>query len=130
MSFLLSGYPSLKSLHDPEGYIANLASLLTGYSHEDAVAGVKQCANHGGEFPPSRFTLRQACEQAVGRRLWLERLRAVPDPAPRIATTKPVDPPPGPDGKHPPGTILTNFGAAAALYGRPIGRFESNREKP
>lgn len=70
MDLLLSGYPSLKDLHDPEGYIANLTGLLLEYAHDDAKAAVFWVADHGGEFPPTRFALRQACEKAaINRRL-------------------------------------------------------------
>jgi hypothetical protein len=126
---LLSGYPSLKDIHDPTGYFANLVSILMKYDERDAEAGVQDVANNGGEFPPSRFTLRKSCEAAATHRFKLERLRSTPAPQARIATEKPADPPPGPDGRHSPGTILSDYGASVAVYGRPIGRFEPGREK-
>jgi hypothetical protein len=126
---LLSGYPSLKNLHDPEGYIVNLASLLMEYDPRDAEAGAVSCGNVC-EFPPTRYELRVSCEVAAARRIKLERLKSIPAPQARIATEKPADPLPGPDGRHPPGTILADYGAAVAIYGRPIGRFEPGREKP
>jgi hypothetical protein len=127
---LLSGYPSLKDVHDAEGYFANLVSILLMYDQRDAERAIRDVGDNGGEFPPSRFTLRQACEAAATHRFKLERLRSIPAPRARIATEKPADPLPGPDGRHPPGTILSDYKAAVAIYGRPIGRFEPGREKP
>jgi hypothetical protein len=124
---LLSGYHTLDP-HDPEGYIANLCSILMLYDPRDAEAGAKSCANVC-QFPPSRYELRLACEVAATHRFKLERLQSIPSPLPRIATQKAADPLPGPDGRHQPGTILSDYGAAVAIYGRPIGRFEPGREK-
>ena len=119
---LLSGYPSLKDIHDPEGYFSNLVTILMMYPEIDAAAGVAAVANHGGEFPPSRFTLRQACEKATQDRVRLEKLRAMPKSNPTRTLPRPADPPPGPDGKHPPGTILSDYVGAVRLYGRPRER--------
>jgi hypothetical protein len=46
------------------------------------------------------------------------------------AQPRPADPAPGPDGKHPPGTILSNYAEAVKIYGRPIGVFEEGRTRP
>jgi hypothetical protein len=118
---LLSGYPNLKDVHDPEGYISSLCTILTLYDSRDAIAGVNAVADHR-EFPPSRFELRQACERAAIERLKFERLRGMGPPQPLKRLEKPADAPPDPvTGKHPPGTVLTNYDAAVRLYGKPIG---------
>jgi hypothetical protein len=41
----------------------------------------------------------------------------------------PADAPAGADGRHPSGTILTNYSEAYRLYGRPVGRFEKAGDK-
>jgi hypothetical protein len=125
---LLSGYHTLDP-HDPEGYIVNLASILMEYDPRDAAAGAVSCGNDC-QFPPTRYELRVSCEVAAARRIKLERLKSIPAPQARIATEKPTDPPPGPDGRHSSGTILADYEAAVAVYGRPIGRFEPGRSKP
>lgn len=128
---LLSGYPSLKDLHDPEGYMANIASILCGYVKADAQEGIQTVANHGGEFAPSRFTVRKACDEALSRRVQIERLRALPAAAPLAHHPRGVDPAPNLEtGRHPTGTVLQNFDDAFARYGRPVGAFEEGRLHP
>jgi hypothetical protein len=126
---LLSGYPTLRDLHDPEGYITNLCSILLAYDEVDSRAGVQAVANLS-KFAPTRFELRQACEDAAGRRVKLERMQALPPPQPTLRPERPADAPPPEGGQHPPGTILANYGEALKLYGRPIGAFEDGRVRP
>jgi hypothetical protein len=106
------------------------------YDRIDAAVGVGACANSCAK-PPSRFELRQACEWAAKERARSEHLRSLPQGEPHKRLGKPADPPPGPDGRHPPGTILTNYEAAVRLYGVPIGiddprhsRFAGSTSKP
>jgi hypothetical protein len=150
VDYLLSAYPTLKDLHDPEGYLSNLISILLIYAAVDARAGVLEVMNTVRTLP-TRFDLRQACERAANDRVRHERLRSlgrVSPPRPRqdfspeheaVMRKKiaglgfpfgptlgderhPPDPAPDPlTGKHPPGTILSNHDEAVRLYGPVIG---------
>lgn len=52
----------------------------------------------------------------------VSRVRHRPNTAP--------DPAPGADGKHPPGTLLSNFAEATRLYGKPVSAFSHDRWHP
>ncbi len=66
---LLSGYGGMiRDLPDPEGYIANLMTIVCGFALEDAQAGCEHCATHC-QFPPTRFELHKACEASRSRRM-------------------------------------------------------------
>ena len=88
------------------------------------------------QFMPTPFDVRQACEELMRpirdhqyHRQNVERQLAERDD--RICAP-PRTPDPAPDpitGKHPPGTILSNYDEAVRIYGRPIGRGEPTHSK-
>jgi hypothetical protein len=83
------------------------------------------------KFPPTPYDVRQACESVAER---LHRIAKAGPPLQRQITSDfcanvPPDPPPSPNGVHPPGTILTNYNEAFRLYGRPVGAFEEGRHR-
>ena len=119
---MTASYP-LQLPSDPEGYYANIISILSYYLEVDAHAGIIGVTNHC-QFLPSRFEVRQACEVAASNRMRLERLRSTPAPQPIGWLARPPDAPPGPDGKHPPRTIISNYDEAVRLYGKPLSRDE------
>jgi hypothetical protein len=77
-------------MHDPEGYISNLCSILRIYSLEEAETGVAYCADHC-RFAPTRFELRHACEEAASprRRAAATRAREAAQMAERAALEAP-----------------------------------------
>lgn len=63
MRKLLASYPSL-NLHDPEGYVADIVSLLTGYpfwAGERAVDKIKDTS----KFVPTRAEIKPLLEEQV-----------------------------------------------------------------
>jgi len=93
------------------------------YAEVDARAGITYVADHC-QFLPTRFEVRNACENAASWRAKLQRLGVPLSREPLDRPARPADPPPGPDGKHPPGTILSNYDEAVSLYGKPYSRDE------
>jgi hypothetical protein len=115
---------------DPKAFLTSIASILMHYPvaiGEEVVdpfhglpSQIKYC---------TPYDVRQACEAVA------ERLARIAKAGPPLIPRKQIegfvspDPPPGPNGVHPPGTILSNFTEATRLYGRPIGAFEAGRHR-
>lgn len=58
---LLTGYGlMIRDLPDPDGYMANLLTIVLGFTFEEANAGVEWCATHC-PYLPTRFELHNAC---------------------------------------------------------------------
>jgi hypothetical protein len=127
---MLAGYPALNP-NDMAEYLTAMTTILLNYTSEVAAEASIDVANNC-KFPPSRAELHQACERAAAREYRLAQARALGPPTriDYLGIESPRDPMPDPvTGRHPPGTILENFGTATALYGRPIGVFEKGRHR-
>jgi len=61
MKFLLSGYPYL-SLTDPKGYISNIITILCEYPKHISEEAIRFIADQNGRHPPTRFDVRQRCQ--------------------------------------------------------------------
>jgi len=80
-------------------------------------------------FMPNSGEVKEFCDALINEKARFAKYRSLPPPSRPVRRPVPPDPAPGPDGKHPPGTILSNYDDAVKRYGRPIGRFEPGREK-
>lgn len=94
MRLLLTGYPYL-SLTDPDGYIANMISILCEYPKHVSQEAVRLVADHGGRHPPSRFDLRQRCQSVYAtelkREIKLRQERAQIEERERLALGPPLE---------------------------------------
>lgn len=84
-------------------------------------------------FPPTPYDVKQACEAIMAHRHRVARQGPPLTTRPRLAAPRQGDPAPDPKtGRHPVGTILTDYDAAVALYGRPLerGAPAQPRDKP
>lgn len=94
---LLTGYGlMIKDLPDPDGYMANLLTIVTLFPVGDALAGCEHCALHC-PYLPSRFELNKACQDHRSARLTkiardrrLERQLAERELPPRTGPTQTV----------------------------------------
>ena len=62
---LLAGYPNLKNVHDPDGYIAALTETMAGYPTWAGERTILRVDEKGDEFPPSEKTLRAWLNECV-----------------------------------------------------------------
>jgi hypothetical protein len=118
---------------DPEIFITAIVSILMHYPVAVCEEVVDPFFGLPAKlkFPPTPYDVRQACDAIAGHRhriaqprlgrMTISRQAPPPDPAPDPVT-----------GRHPPGTILTNFDEATRLYGKPLerGTPPQQREKP
>lgn len=66
---LLTGYGlMIRDLPDPDGYMANLLTIVMGFSREEARAGCEHCATNC-PYLPTRFELHKACQDHRSARL-------------------------------------------------------------
>jgi hypothetical protein len=63
VSRLMDGYP-LQLPNNPEGYYANIITILCEYSQPVAEAAINHVLDHGGNYLPSRFQVREALRSA------------------------------------------------------------------
>jgi hypothetical protein len=112
--------------NDPDGYVAAIASILTLY--QDWVIRVATDPRTGigtvepyTRYMPNPGELKLFCDAIATRAARADRWRALPAGTRHCGfVPAPPDPPPGADGRHPPGTILANYGEAVRLYGKPM----------
>jgi hypothetical protein len=74
-------------------------------------------------YMPNPGELKLFCDNLAARAARLDRWRSLPGGNRYHGFTQlPPDPHPGPDGRHPPGTILANYSEAVRLYGKPVDK--------
>ncbi len=117
--------------NDPDTYVAAIAAVLAMYEPEiireatDPRTGI-QSTEKFTAFMPNAGEVRTFCADLAARNERLDRYRQLPPPEPRVRRPIPPDPAPDPKtGKHPPGTILSNFDEAFRIYGRPVNDLPS-----
>ncbi len=121
-----------------DSYLGNMANLLCQYPRVVAL----RCADPARgvttktKFIPTVADVVEWCEpltadmhRTVAREDKIAAQLRERDDFERQFPSKGAKPPPEPDGKHPPGTTLSNYDEAFRLYGRPIGAFEDGRER-
>lgn len=139
---MIDAYPNGRA-SITDSYIGNMANLLCQYPRTVAI----QCADPirgvstKTKFIPTVADVVEWCEpltgdmqRTVGREDRIaEQLRDREKFERKFPPALPRDTPQveiGADGKHAPGTILSNYSEALRLYGRPVGAFEPDRSKP
>ncbi len=126
---LLLGCYRRGEANDPDTYVAAIAAVLALFEPEiireatDPRTGI-QTTEKFMAFMPNAGEVKSFCEALAGRKDRLERYAAMPRAERPSREAVPPDPPPGPDGKHRPGTILANYETAFKIYGRPVNDLE------
>lgn len=127
---LLAGYPNLGT-HDPEAYIAALVETMAQYPLWAGQQSIVKVDVQNASFPPTEKELRSWLDDAVSpykfRKEWDERLekqfalRAAFEGAakPTVAADPNIK-----SYSH------SGFDDAVRAHGRPIGVFESGRDRP
>lgn len=141
VSKMVDAYPNGRA-SITDSYIGNMAALLCKYPRMIAL----RCANPiSGVVTKTRFIPTVAdvvewCEpltadmsRTVGREDAIAKQLAEraewERQHPRLEQATPgANVQPDATGKHPPGTILSNYDEAVRIYGRPIGVFEDGRQ--
>jgi hypothetical protein len=121
---LLAGYPNLAA-HDPKGYLAEMIEVMSQYPEWAGQRAIVKVDEENTDFPPPVPKLRRWLDDAVRPYRFAHEWNA--------RTQKQIEDRPAEEVRPtstPSGQIYTNFTEAFAKYGRPIGPFEAEREKP
>lgn len=118
---------------DPDTYVAAIAAVLATCEPDvireatDPRTGI-QSTEKFAAFMPNAGEVKTFCADLATRKERLAHYRRLPPPEPRVRRAIPPDPTPDQKtGKHPPGTILSNFDEAFRIYGRPVGDLPAER---